>query len=98
MDGRRDDWSAASQSCAAVVEEGQMVPMYGTLCGLRCALPVILLDSLGGQAVNSKASDAPPQSGHGLIRCGKFLHARLTAWLLHVLVSILSSGGQQGGD
>jgi hypothetical protein len=56
-----------------------------------------LLDSFGGQAVNNEASGTPPQSGFRWIRFRKFFHDYLSAWLLHVLVAILSSGRAAGG-
>jgi twitching motility two-component system response regulator PilG len=57
----------------------------------------VLLDSFDGQAVNSKVVGyaAAERVSGGSLR--NFLHARLPAWLLHVLVSNLSPGRAAGG-
>ena len=57
----------------------------------------VLLDSLDGQAVNSKVTGytAAERVSGGSFR--NFLHARRAAWLLHVLVSNLSPGRAAGG-
>jgi hypothetical protein len=57
-----------------------------------------LLDSFGGQAVNNEACNGPLQSGFFDDRFRKFFHDYLSAWLLHVLVAILSSGRAAGGS
>jgi twitching motility two-component system response regulator PilG len=56
-----------------------------------------LLDSLGGQAVHNKTTNACRRAGVGWLDFGVFLHAHYAAWLLHVLVPILSSGRAAGG-
>jgi len=56
-----------------------------------------LLDSLGGQAVHNKTMNARRRAGVGWLDFGVFLHAHYAAWLLHVLVPILSSGRAAGG-
>lgn len=71
-----------------------MVPLWVTFV----MQPEVLLDSFGGQAVNSKALDTLPQSGYSVGSFRNFLHVHRAAWLLHALVSILSSGRAAGGE